>query len=68
MGQTLLRTTIGEVVTWISTSPPTFSKEIIEGTIINLNNRNHQADIKYLNKKGDEKIIKKGYLKLIKKQ
>ena len=33
MGQTLLRTTIGEVVTWISTSPPTFSKEIIEGTI-----------------------------------
>lgn len=57
---------IGEKVTWISSS--IFSKEIIEGTIINLNERTHQADIKFTNKKGEEKIIKKGYLKLIKKQ
>ena len=53
---------VGEKVSW-----KTAKNELQEGEVVLLNNKSHQADVKYIDDKGEEKVMKKGYLKLIKK-
>jgi hypothetical protein len=58
---------VDETVSWIKNELVPFSKELEEGQIVSLDDKKHQATIKYINAKGEEKVIKKNYLKLIKK-
>lgn len=59
---------VGEQVSWLKGEAFKNSKDLESGEVVNLNNKTHQADIKYTDDKGEEKIIKKNYLKLIKKK
>lgn len=53
---------IGEMVSWKGKG-----SEMIEGEVVSLDDKTHQAEVKYMNEKEEEKVIKKGYLKLVKK-
>jgi hypothetical protein len=55
---------IGEQVTWTTVNIINGLKTVEQGAIIQLNAENHQAHIRYTNKKGKEKIVRKGYLSL----
>jgi hypothetical protein len=39
---------------------------MVEGEVVGLDDKAHQAEVKYSNDKGEEKVVKKGYLKLVK--
>lgn len=53
---------VGEMVSWSGKGGA-----MVEGEVVGLDDKTHQAEVKYTNEKGDEKVIKKGYLKLVKK-
>lgn len=53
--------TVGESVSWKGKGA-----EMVQGEVVRLDNKMHQAEVKYTNEKGEEKVVKKGYLKLVK--
>lgn len=53
--------TVGEMVSWKGKG-----SEMVNGEIVRLDDKTHQAEVKYTNEKGEEKVVKKGYLKLVK--
>jgi len=52
---------VGEMVSWSGKG-----SVIVKGEVVALDDKTHQAEVKYMNEKEEEKVIKKGYLKLIK--
>lgn len=53
---------VGEMVSWNGKGDV-----MVEGEVLSLDDKTHQAEVKFTNEKGEEKTIKKPYLKLIKK-
>lgn len=54
---------VGEMVDWYNAT----TKKQMTGEIANLDDKMHVADVKYTDEKGKERVVKKLYLKLIKK-
>lgn len=52
---------VGEKVSWSGKG-----SEMIQGEVVSLDDKAHQAEVKFTNEKGEEKVVKKGYLKLVK--
>ncbi|MGH1336567.1 MAG: tetratricopeptide repeat protein [Aureispira sp.] len=57
---------VGEQVSWSTKNLLNGLLTIEQGEIIQLNAQSHQAHIRYLNKKGKERVLKKAYLLLTK--
>jgi len=53
--------TVGEKVSWSGKG-----SEMVQGEVVSLDDKAHQAEVKFTNEKGEEKVAKKGYLKLMK--
>lgn len=52
---------VGEKVSWSGKG-----SEMVQGEVVSLDDKAHQAEVKFTNEKGEEKVVKKGYLKLVK--
>lgn len=52
---------VGEKVSWSGKG-----SEMVQGEVVSLDDKAHQAEVKFTNEKGEEKVAKKGYLKLVK--
>lgn len=55
---------VGEQVRWSTSNLLTGLETVEQGEVIQLNDQSHLAHIRYVNKKGKEKVVKKGYLLL----
>jgi hypothetical protein len=40
--------------------------KILKGEVVGLDDKTHQAELKYINEKEESKVVKMGYLKLVK--
>jgi hypothetical protein len=52
---------VGEMVSWSGKG-----SVMVEGEVVGLDDKTHQAEVKFMNEKEEEKVVKKGYLKLVK--
>jgi hypothetical protein len=52
---------VGEKVSWSGKD-----SEMVPGEVVSLDDKTHQAEVKFMNDKEEEKLVKKGYLKLVK--
>lgn len=52
---------VGEMVFWKGKGV-----DMVKGEVVRLDDKAHQAEVKYINEKSEEKVVKKGYLKLVK--